>query len=301
MEHYSELQTHYQTWLKTLGFSESIVYSYPGMVYYFLKYLEDKGINHITQITNRDIHDYFTHLQTRRSMRKNSTLSIAHLNKSFDAIDKFLEFLNQMECPSIPPPTHYRILETKKQIMQKVKVLTQKEIQTIYQSIPKLFAHFTQKEAQPRQAIATLVLDLCYGCGLRKSEACNVLVDDIDLDKKILFVRQAKGYKDRYVPLSETINERIKVFIYQYRKHFNVKHRRLFPLVSGTMYYYIKNLRSVSGLSADFGLHTLRHSIATHLLQNGMSMEQIARFLGHSTLDSTQVYTHLIHSDNDEL
>jgi integrase/recombinase XerD len=297
MEHYSELQNHYKQWLKTLGFSKSIVYGYPGMLYYFLAYLENKGIHHITLLRSSHVNDYFNYLQTRRSMRRNKRLSAAHLNKSFDAIDKFLEFLNQMDHPNIPAPTHYRILETKAQLIEKVKVLTKDEIQIIYQSVSKLFPHFTQKEAESRQAIAILVLDLCYGCGLRRSEACNLLVEDIDLDKKTLFVRQAKGYKDRYVPLSEMLNERIKVFIYQYRKHFKVSHKRLFPLVNGSMYYYIKNLRSVSGLNRDFGLHTLRHSIATHLLQNGMSIEQIARFLGHSTLDSTQVYTHLINND----
>jgi integrase/recombinase XerD len=202
-----------------------------------------------------------------------------------------------MGCQDVPPPTHYRILQTKEEVLQKVKALTKEEVQTIYQSVPKLFPHFTFRAAEPRHALATLVLDLCYGCGLRKSEAYNLLIDDVDLDKKILFVRQAKGYKDRYVPLSESINERIKVFIYQHRRYFNVKHKRLFPLVKESLFYYIKNLRSVCGLGKDFGLHTLRHSIATHLLQNGMSMEQIARFLGHSTLDSTQVYTHLAMDD----
>ena len=294
MEHYTELQNHYQTWLKTLGFSVSTVYSYPKMVHYFLEYLKNKGVCHITMLKNSHVNEYFTHLQTRRNMRKGNALSVAHLNKTFDATDKFLEFLNQTGCQNVPSPTSYRILQTRK---QEVQALTKEEIQTIYQSVSKLFPRLPFGEVEARQAVATLVLDLCYGCGLRKKEAFNLLIEDIDLDKKILLVRQAKGYKDRYVPLSENINGRIKVFIYQYRKSFNVKHKRLFPYTLHSLFEYIKKLRRVSGLDKDFGLHTLRHSIATHLLQNGMSVEQIARFLGHATLDSTQIYTHLTGND----
>jgi len=242
------------------------------------------------------IDDYFNHLQIRKSMRGEKALSIDHLNKSFDAVDKFLEFLNQMDC-DVPPPTNYRILQTKAEQMQKIKALSKDEIQTIYHSVPKLFSGLPFKEIEPRQALATLILDLCYGCGLRKSEVYNLLIEDIDLDKKILFVRQAKGYKDRYVPMSEKINERVKMFIYQHRKAFQVTHKRLFPLYKESMYYYIKQLRTASGLGKDFALHSLRHSIATHLLQNGMTIEQIARFLGHSSLESTQIYTHLINKD----
>ena len=298
MKHFSELQNHYQKWLQTLGFSESSVYSYPKMVYFFLDYIENRGISHITGLKYSHVTDYFTHLQNRKSMRKDGALSAAHLNKSFDAIDKFLEFLNQMGSPNAPTPTNYRILETKNEMMQKVKVLTKSEIQTIYESVPKIFTRMKNiVEAEARRAVATLVLDLCYGCGLRKKEALNLLMNDIDLDKKILLVRQAKGYKDRYVPISENISERIKLFMYQHRKFFNCEHQRLFPFKSESLHEYNLKLRRVSGLNKDFGLHTLRHSIATHLLQNGMSVEQIAKFLGHATLDSTQIYTHLANHD----
>jgi integrase/recombinase XerD len=222
-------------------------------------------------------------------------LSASHLNKSFDAIDKFLEFLHGQGCQNTPPPTHYRIMEENSR-ERKIKYLTKEQIQTLYNSTGNLFPQLLYKEAEPRQAIATLILDLCYGCGLRKSEVFNLLIEDIDLNKQILFVRQAKGYKDRYVPLSEAINKRIEFFIYQHRRAFNTQNKKLFPLSLHSLPYYFKILLKNSGLQYETGtgLHTLRHSIATHLLQNGMSIEQIARFLGHSTLESTQVYTHLI-------
>jgi len=297
-DHFTELQNQYGKWLDTLGFSESTVYKHPKALHYFFEYLKSKGIDHISKLTNKHLYNYFDYLQTRPNMRTSGeTLSTAHLNKSFDAIDKFLEFLHGRGMSNAPQPTRYRIMESRNQIMSKVKYLSKEEIQTLYNSTGKLFPQLPYKEAEPRQALATLILDLCYGCGLRKSEAFNLQLDDIDLNKKILFVRQSKGYKDRYVPLSEAINKRMELFIYQHRKDFKLTHKRLYPLTSKeSLMAYIKLLRKASGIN-NFSLHTLRHSIATHLLQNGMSIEQIARFLGHSTLESTQVYTHLINED----
>lgn len=294
---YIELRNNYETWLSTLGFSQSITYNYPKSIYYFLEYLENKSINQINLVSQKNINDYILYLQTRKHLRKDKALSIAHLNKSFDALDKFIEFINQHTNHAQIIPTNYRILQTKNDYIQSVKALSKEEIQLLYNSTQNLFAHFTFKEAEPRQALATLILDLCYGCGLRKSEAYNVLIEDIDFDKKLVFIRQGKNYKDRYIPMSETISQRIQLFIYQYRKSFKVKHKRAFPLGKESLFYYFKLVRKESGLAENIGLHTLRHSIATHLLQNGMSIEQIAKFLGHSSLESTQVYTHIISND----
>ena len=91
----------------------------------------------------------------------------------------------------------------------------------------------------------------------------------------------------------------IEDFVYQHRRYFKLSHKRVFPYSKSAMFHYIEVLQEVSGLNKDFGLHTLRHSIATHLLQNGMTVEQIARFLGHSSLDSTQIYTHLAAEDDE--
>jgi integrase/recombinase XerD len=298
--HYTELQRHYKQWLVTLGFSDYVAYDYSNMLYYFLDYLNEKGIFPATQVQTRHISNYFSHLQSRPSKRTGKALSAGCLNKNFDVVDKFLEFLNQMGCRQVPPPTNYRILQTKEELTQSVKALTKDEIQSLYNSVENLFCrHYTARTAEPRRAIVTLVLDLCYGCGLRRSEAYNLLIEDVDFDKNILFIRQAKGYKDRYVPISEKVCERIKVFVYQHRRYFKLAHKRVFPYSKSAMFHYIEVLQEISGISKDFGLHTLRHSIATHLLQNGMTVENIARFLGHSSLDSTQIYTHLAAEDDE--
>jgi integrase/recombinase XerD len=259
---YKELTQNYKEYLHILGFSSHTVYNYPKMLRFFLEYIHTQGVSQINKLTTEHVNNYFNHLQT-------------------------------------PSPINYRILETKAERAQKVSALSKEEIHTLYQTTPKLFVQLPFSEAELRQALATLVLDLCYGCGLRKSEAFKLLVSDIDFDKKLLFIRQAKGYKDRYIPMSETITKRIQLFVYQYRKSFNTNHTRVFPLSLPSLAYYGKIIFQNSGLEYQTaaGLHTLRHSIATHLLQNGMSIEQIAKFLGHSSLESTQIYTHILHED----
>jgi integrase/recombinase XerD len=287
----AEVLRNYTQYLQTLGFSSHTVYNYPKMLNLFFEYLERNGICSVQQLTQQHVFEYFAYLQTRPNMRTSAVaLSSAHLNKSFDCVDKFLEFLQHNGLKSAPSPTHFRILETK---TQTPTVLTTKEIQLLYTSAQELFAQYSYREAQPRRALATLVLDLCYGCGLRKSEAYKLLLEDIEFDKHLIFIPQAKGNKDRYIPMSETVSKRIQLFVYEHRRFFAVNHKRVFPLSLDSLAYYGKILFQNSGLEYAAGLHTLRHSIATHLHQNGMSIEQIAKFLGHSSLESTQIYTHI--------
>ena len=267
---YKELQNYYAQWLATLGFSHSIVYNYPKSIAYFLSYIEQKGISQINLITQKNIEEYLLHLQSRKYLRKDKALSIAHLNKSFDALDKFITFINQHAQSQIIP-TNYRIIQTQKDWEEKVKVISKEEIKILYASVDKLFSHFTFKEAEPRQALMTLILDLYYGCGLRRSEAYNLLIEDIDIDKNLIYIRQGKGYKDRYIPMSATICERMKCFIYQHRRFFTRRKTYLIPLTKEGIYAYFKTLLKYSDLDSKIGLHTLRHSIATHLLQKGSS------------------------------
>src|SRR5690606_32705812 len=122
--------------------------------------------------------------------------------------------------------------------------------------------------------------------------------EDIDFEKRTVFVKQGKGYKDRIVPMSKGVYDTLQDYIYNFRNLQKLKHGRLFLHTTGTLNNNLKQLQSVCDnetlKNKNVTLHTLRHSIATHLLQNGMSIESIALFLGHASLESTQVYTHLI-------
>jgi len=113
-----------------------------------------------------------------------------------------------------------------------------------------------------------------------------------------VFVRQGKNYKDRIVPMSEGIYKELQDYVYNFRSKMRLNHNRLFKCSKATLRVKLKHLQAFCDdgqiKAKRIYLHVLRHSIATHLLQNGMSIENIALFLGHSSLDTTQIYTHLV-------
>lgn len=294
-ENYKTLLDNFTEWLETLGFSTSMVYNCPKTTAYFLAYLEQNGVQKIEHLTPKLVYEYFDHLQQRKSLRSAKALSTAHLNKSFDAIDKFLEFLHQMGMTTAPSPTKYRLLNPYKADFE---ILTPAEITDLYNTIQNTFLKYALASREPRQAILTLVLDLLYGCGLRRSEVTNLQIKDVNFNRKVLHIRQAKGYKDRYVPMSKKVYQNIQNFVFTHRKYFNRRPSYLFPYTS---HYIPKALEILLRETSNHELktkrltpHSFRHSIATHLLQNGMSIESIAKFLGHSSLESTQIYTHII-------
>ena len=297
-QHFTTLQTHFDTWLKTLGFSSSVQYQYPQMLGYFFRYLEERGICNAQQLSSEIIYQYFDYLERTTGKLTRKAFSPAYLNKNFDAVDKFLEFLQQMGMQDIPSPTKYRILNP---YQANFTVLSTQEISQLYEAIPNTFQNYGLATREPRQAILTLVLDLCYGCGLRRSELTNLQLNDVKLDRKVLHIRQAKGYKDRYVPFSQAIYKNLQLFIYQYRSYWNRRPQMLFPYCSHFVARCIKILQRESNndliKAKQISPHSLRHSIATHLLENGMDIKKIARFLGHDSLESTQIYAHI----NEEL
>jgi integrase/recombinase XerD len=148
------------------------------------------------------------------------------------------------------------------------------------------------------------MLALYYGCGLRKQEGISLNTVDILLDKDLIHVRKGKGYKARFVPISgqqKTDLENYLNYGRPYLQNLHKKEEALLLSIRGqrmsgaTAFERIQNLKAIAGIDKPIGLHTLRHSIATHLLKSGMKLEQIQRLLGHSSMESTQIYTHITH------
>jgi site-specific recombinase XerD len=146
------------------------------------------------------------------------------------------------------------------------------------------------------------MLSVFYGCGLRLQEGAALACSDILHEHRMLYVRQGKGYKERYVPLAEKSYQDIQIYIEQARPELLQRPCAILfldankgrPIHKQSLYLRIKALVRKAGITKEVGTHSQRHSIATHLLQSGMKLERIQAFLGHAALDSTQVYTHLI-------
>jgi integrase/recombinase XerD len=140
-----------------------------------------------------------------------------------------------------------------------------------------------------------LLLGLCYGCGLRCAEVRNLKIGDIDLERKLLHVRQGKGSKDRIVPLGNMLQRGITTYIETQRPQiflFEGNDGQAFSQ-RGAQWVMSQALKKTSIVKEEVSLHTLRHSYATHLLEQGVSILVIKELLGHASIETTMVYLHL--------
>ena len=296
---YREINKQYTTWLDTLGFSSSVVGDYTYRIRDFLEWLNTQGVSRIDKLTQKHVSDYFKYLETRPNKRiKGALLSVSHLNHNFIAVDKLLEFLNGQVMQNTPQPTNYRMRVDKDERIRKIETLTKDQIKTLHSAIentyPKL--SFAQREKMHYQL--KLIFALNYACGLRLSEGVKIRFQDIDFERRTVFVQKGKNYKDRIIPMSAGVYNGLQDYIYNFRNKIKTPHNRLFLTTKNNLNNLIKHLQSVCEdeqiRQKRLSMHVLRHSIATHLLQNGMSIENISQFLGHSSLESTQIYTHIV-------
>jgi integrase/recombinase XerD len=139
------------------------------------------------------------------------------------------------------------------------------------------------------------MLSLIYACGLRRSELLNLKIPDVDSKRGLLIIRQAKGKKDRVAPLSERIVGLLREY---YRQEQPVDY--LFEGQEKGKAYSAKSLESVlkqalrkAKITKPVTLHWLRHSYATHLLENGTDLRYIQELLGHKSSKTTEIYTHV--------
>jgi len=298
---YKAILDEYASWFDTLGYSYKTVCGNKSALQEFFEWLENRNVLGIDQLTDKHITNYRNYLENRPNKRhKGRFLSAVHLNRNFIAIDKFLEFLYQYGVRSAPVPVRKFIKTDKNERIYKIETFTQDEIKTMYNNIPNIYPDLNFAQRQTAQYELKLTFALFYGCGLRRSEGFNLQIQDVDFDNKTVFVKQGKNYKDRIVPMSSGVYKDLQEYVYNYRKQLKLNHNRMFVYDIQTQIYRLKHLQKICDnpqiKAKRLTLHLLRHSIATHLLQNGMSLESIALFLGHGSLDSTQIYTHIVNS-----
>jgi site-specific recombinase XerD len=140
-----------------------------------------------------------------------------------------------------------------------------------------------------------IVLTLIYSAGLRSQEAINLKISDIDFERKTIHIRQSKYKKDRIVPLSDYIALGLKKYISAEHPHiwlFNGKEPDGRYSVKGLSWIIRENLKKTD-IQKDVSLHSLRHSYATHLLEDGVNIVTIKELLGHAHIATTMIYLHV--------
>jgi len=255
----------FKRWLRSRRYSESTISSYCDALKSFLVFHREKSIS---DITNDDVIIY-----TNDYLLKNK-LSASYQNQIVNAIKLYFSTIREtkIDIAKIHRPKRSKVLPN---------VLSKEEIKLI------LNAHSNIKHKT--------MLSLIYSCGLRRGELLNLKPLDIDSKRGIVIIRQAKGKKDRIVPLST----KILVMLRDYYTSYKPK-TWLFEGQIENLQYDERSLSNVlkqaltkTNIKKPVSLHWLRHSYATHLLESGTDLRYIQELLGHNSSKTTEIYTHV--------
>ena len=279
------LETAFQKWLRTLNFEPTTINYNPIRVREFFYWLENQGIKAIMEITKPVILKYFDYLKERKNQTKNGKLSKNTLRTHQQSLRRFARYLRETGQDSFE--VDIQLQGSARNIKT---IFSKEEIKSLQMACDSDVLGMRDKA----------MLAVYYGCGLRRNEGLNLDADDILFNKNLVYVRKGKNYKERYVPMTEAVKEELQNYV-DYARPTLMKSpvKALFLTVKGSrlgsngMAERLQTLKDKAEINKEAGLHALRHSIATHLLQSGMELDKIKRFLGHSSLESTQIYTHI--------
>ncbi|MBN1768178.1 MAG: tyrosine-type recombinase/integrase [Prolixibacteraceae bacterium] len=163
--------------------------------------------------------------------------------------------------------------------------------------LPKVFSKtdleaFFRATKNPKHKMAMMLI---YSCGLRRNELVNLKLNHIDSKRKMLSVINSKGKKDRVIPLSKQTVAKIRSYYLEYRPttYFIEGQTTGEPLTTSSLQQIFKRSMKKASITKPYTIHCLRHSIATHLLENGTDLRYIQEFLGHKSSKTTEIYTHV--------
>ena len=258
---------------------DTTVNSYSEDIYKYLEYMESKNISSALDISYNNLLDYLKYLDDN----KYEVSSVARKIVSIKAFHKYLsENYNVIDISTkINTPRFYRKLPN---------ILTIEEVDNLLDI--KLDAPFDYRNKA--------MLELMYSSGLRVSELINLELSDIDLNNN--YVRCfCKGSKERIVPVGEYSSKYLSIYINEYRdsmkkgyyteKIFLNNHGK--EMTRQGFFKIIKKIAKDKDINKNITPHMLRHSFATHLLNNGADLRTIQEMLGHSSISTTQIYTNV--------
>lgn len=250
--------------LKMLRYSESAIKNYGSALKEFIQYYKDRSLETLDQA---DIEKYLLYLTEDRKV------SVSYHNMSISAIKFYYEKV--MERAGVT----YKICRPRREKLLP-EVLSEEEVQLLLNAVNNL-KH-------------KCILMTIYSGGLRLSEVVGLKAKDIDSGRMMIFIRGAKGKKDRYTILSKQLLKWLRAY-YRLEK----PRKWLFEGVFGGQ-YSMKSVQEImndavksAGIKKHATVHTLRHSFATHMLENGTDLRYIQNLLGHNSTKTTEIYTHI--------
>ncbi|MEO1770303.1 tyrosine recombinase XerC [Candidatus Enterococcus ferrettii] len=249
----------------------------------FCEFLEDSGSADLLAIDHLDVRVYLAFLNDRGYSRNTISRNIASLRS-------FYQYILKQEKMEENPFSYVHLKKKKNRLP---RFFYEKEIDILFQSV---------EGDRPLDQRNRALLEVLYGAGLRVSECANLTFSVIDLDNSVMLIH-GKGNKDRYVPLGSFAADALQEYRLDGRKRimerFQKDHDYVFinhrgdQITPTGIEYVLNQLIKKSSLSSSIHPHMLRHTFATHLLNNGADLRTVQELLGHANLSTTQIYTHV--------
>ncbi len=230
-----------------------------------------------------------THLQKYIKQINDLGLSAATQSRILSGIRSFFKFMQAEEEIESDPTL---LLEWPRSIRKLPDVLNEKEIDELLNNIDR-----STPDGERNRAL----LETMYGCGLRVTELVNLQISNIHYAEEFLIIT-GKGNKQRLVPINGMALKHIDIYLKNVRSHIAIKkgqedfvflNRRGNKLSRVMVFLIIKKLVEEAGIKKTISPHSLRHSFATHLIENGADLRAVQEMLGHESITTTEIYTHI--------
>jgi integrase/recombinase XerC len=265
------------------GYSEKTKIAYEEDMNDFFDFLNNSGDDNYLSINHLDVRAYLSFLYDKEYSRNSISRKIASLRS-------FYQFLLKHEAIKENP---FSYVHMKKKQLRLPRFFYEKEMEALFEAA---------QGQKPLELRNRALLEILYGTGIRVSECANLTLEQVDFNARVLFIH-GKGNKDRYVPFGSFAEDALKDYLENSRtvlmEKYQKNHSYVFinhhgeQLTTTGIEYILNQLIKKSSLSSDIHPHMLRHTFATHLLNNGADMRTVQELLGHSDLSTTQIYAHV--------
>jgi len=280
-------------YLSSKGFSPDTLRYKQIYLEQFYLWLLDKNIKDIKKVTAKTIQKYKLYLINDYRKKNGKKLTPLTVLSKLTTLRKYFSYLLKQRLIFLDPMIDIELPKSRDYLPK--NILTQQEAEHLL-TLPENTTLGIRDRA---------ILEILYSSGIRRAEACNLDLYDINLKDKTLHIRYPKNRKDRIIPIGEKAKQATEVYLLTSRPKLaqNLKESALFLSLFGrriqrhSLNYIIRSYSKRMRLNKRITPHCLRHSCATHLLQNGANLAIIMQILGHSRIDTTEIYTRISPQD----
>lgn len=287
---FKALTEKFYSWMEGMNYSPETITSRRQSLKMFIKWCEERGVDSPREVTPKML-DQFRLYLSRYRKADGTALKLASQHGRLVVVRAFFKYLFKSSYTLYDPASALDLPRSEIRIPN--EVMTHPEVEKVLNVIDTTTPVGIRDRA---------MFEVLYSTGMRRAELCDLECRDIDFDKGVVFIRLGKGNKDRVIPIGERAILWVLKYVEDVRLHhiFSPDERKLFVTQYGRPIRYKHLTRigreyiSKAGIEKDGACHIFRHSMATSMLEGGADIRYIQEMLGHSSIETTKVYTRVV-------